>query len=131
MAPWLLLASLVAQFDSFTMVSFGTIVQTVGGLSAFGLIAWLVRRVFTHTIPRLAQDFKDALAAQSKLLITELKLARELYERDAERQRLSSQTELTHLREDFKVEIQREREFFADQLAHIKRRNDTILRSEG
>lgn len=45
-------------------------------VGAFLLLVWLVRRVFTHTIPRLAEDFKSSLAAQRKDFKTELRLQR-------------------------------------------------------
>ena len=43
------------------------IVQLVGGISAFALVAWLVKHTFSKTIPRLAEDFKAMLAVQQEL----------------------------------------------------------------
>lgn len=43
------------------------IVQLVGGISAFALVAWLVKHTFSKTIPRLAEDFKAMLVSQQEL----------------------------------------------------------------
>lgn len=45
-------------------ISGGELTKMVGEFAAVGLVAWLVKRVFTHTIPRLAEDFKVALDRQ-------------------------------------------------------------------
>ncbi len=97
----------------------GTIVQTAGGVSAFGLVAWLLKRVFTHTIPRLAKDFKQALDAQAAVLTEELRNQRSLHEREYSQQREDFRAELQQQRNDFKDEMAREREFFAQQLQRL------------
>ena len=35
-------------------------------VGAFGLVSWLVKHTFSHTIPRLAGDFKAVLGEQRK-----------------------------------------------------------------
>jgi hypothetical protein len=53
------------------------IVETSIQVGAFALVAWLVRRVFQHTIPRLSGDFKEALGSQRDLFKEELRAQRE------------------------------------------------------
>ena len=102
------------------------VIQTAGGLGAFGLVAWLLRRVFTHTIPRLASDFKEALVSQQKLFSTELEQFRELFTEEVTRQREDFKEELRLQREDFKGELRRERETFANRLDQIKTVVDSL-----
>lgn len=78
-------------------------------LGAFTLVSWLVRRVFTHTIPRLAgsfekerqglseqyqrllseqrADFQDALESQRKVFAEQLATQREDFQKQMDRQR--------------------------------------------
>lgn len=36
------------------------------GLAAIGLVVWLFKRTFGHTIPRISADFKEALKEQKE-----------------------------------------------------------------
>lgn len=72
------------------------------GLTAITLLAWLIRRTFTHTIPRLAGDFKEALQQQFAFFQKEMKEQRDLFKEELKEQREA----LKELREDFKGEIQ-------------------------
>lgn len=82
------------------------IIELVGGISAFGLLAWLVRRTFTHTIPRLAADFKEAMDRLLSFARDELKATREEFRQEQREQRADFQNALKNLRDDFKSEIQ-------------------------
>jgi len=117
---------IVAADTSTSTVTLGTAIQAGGGLGAFGLIAWLVKRVFTHTIPRLAKDFKDSLQVQSDLFAQELKYQRELFEQESIRMRDDFRAELQKQREDFKNGITREREFFDEQLTKLSASIDLL-----
>lgn len=44
-----------------------TALQALGHVAAFGAIAWAIKRVFTHILPRLAQDFRDSSRVQVEL----------------------------------------------------------------
>jgi len=96
-------------------------VQTGGALGAFGLLAWLVRRVFTHTIPRLAKGYEDSLKDVQDRFYEELRMSRADFKE-----------ELRAQREDFKEQIKLERDTFCAQLekmtAAIKSLEDTIRR---
>ena len=76
------------------------------GAAAFTLLAWLVRRTFTHTIPRLAADFKESLQTATDFFKSELKTSRDDFRAELREQREDFQKSLAQLREDFKGEIQ-------------------------
>jgi hypothetical protein len=77
-----------------------------------GLVTWLVRRVFTYTIPRLAEDFKEALNNQQKQFLHQLELQRDDFKGALEAQR-----------SDFKETLKDER----DQLGHELNRLSTAV----
>ncbi len=82
------------------------VIEVVGGVSAFSLLAWLVRRTFTHTIPRLASDFKESLQTATDFFKAELKTSRDDFRAELKEQREDFQKSLEQLRADFKSEIQ-------------------------
>jgi len=76
------------------------------------LVSWMVRRVFTHTIPRLATDFKEALTSQQHLFVSQLESEREDFNRA-----------LSEQRTDFRESLKDERE----QLGHkLDRLSDAV-----
>lgn len=75
-----------------------------------GLITWLVRRVFTHTIPRLVADFKDSLEKQSASFSAELKNQQDLFHCALAQQRDDFQSALKESRTDFKEVLRDERD---------------------
>lgn len=72
------------------------------------LVAWLVRRVFTHTIPRLAADFKEALTNQQTAFLAQL-----------DQQRCDFHEALVDQRKDFREALKGEQEALARRLDHI------------
>ena len=64
------------------------LLQAVGMPTIIALLAWLVRRTFTHTIPRLADDFKSALAEQHKFFSSQLEMQREDFKAALAQQRV-------------------------------------------
>jgi hypothetical protein len=76
--------------------NFGELSQAVGGVTAIGLVVWLVKRTFSHTIPRLSQDFKEALTVQASLFRDEI-----------QRQRVDFRDELRLHREDLRDQLSR------------------------
>lgn len=86
-------------------------IEITGFLTVLGLITWLVRRVFTHTIPRLAKDFKESLEAQQATFTTALK-----------EQQYTFQEALTLQREDFKEALRDERTDFKEALHEERER---------
>ena len=82
------------------------IVEVTVGASAFTLLAWLVRRTFTHTIPRLATDFKESLKTATDFFKEELRTSRDDFRSELREQRADFQKSQAQLREDFKGEIQ-------------------------
>lgn len=54
----------------------GAIVSAVGNVGAFGLIAWLIKHTFGHTIPRLASDFRESIASERDAYMEEAKQQR-------------------------------------------------------
>ena len=69
--------------NGFERVPFGVIAN----LGAFTLVAWLVRHTFTHTIPRLAKDFKESLLAQRQEFLEQLRQQREDFKEELKAQR--------------------------------------------
>lgn len=81
------------------------------------LVAWLVRRVFTHTIPRLAEDFKESLKSQQSVFLDQLEKQREDF-----REALSEQ------RGDFRESIKNEREDFGRKIDRLSNAVERIVR---
>jgi len=82
------------------------VVEIIGGASALSLLAWLVRRTFTHTIPRLADDFKASLATVTNFFKEELTASRNAFREELKEQRSDFQDSMRQLREDFRGEVQ-------------------------
>ena len=51
------------------------------------LVSWMVRRVFTHTIPRLAADFREALKEQQETFANQLESQRNDFKQALSEQR--------------------------------------------
>jgi gas vesicle protein len=75
------------------------LIKSIAELGALSMIFWLVRRVFTVTIPRLASDFKQALEKQEDIFRHEMAVLRDTFK-----------DELREQRKDFREEIKAERE---------------------
>jgi flagellar motility protein MotE (MotC chaperone) len=120
----LILSAILAETavsDTGLGISIDTVVQITTGATAFALIAWVLKRVFNYTIPRLAADFKESLAKQQEIFQAELQRQRETFERELTQLRLEMREELKEQRKEFREELQREREFFEHQLMRLNR----------
>jgi len=95
------------------------VVQVTGFMTVLGLVAWLVRRVFTHTIPRLAKDYKESLERQQQLFQTSLEKQQESFHSALERQRNDFKESLTQERTDFKEALREEREYIGKRLDRL------------
>ena len=84
------------------------IVSLVTDLGAFGFILWLIQRTFSHTIPRLAKDFQDAVAAMQVA-----------FEKSTDKQREDFREIVLLQRKDFERVLQREQEIHAVQTDKI------------
>ena len=84
--------------------------------TALGLMAWLVRRVFTHTIPRLAQDFRETLQSEQKLFTNQLT-----------EQRDDFKEMLTQQREDFKESMKDERIYLGNKIDRLAEAVETLI----
>lgn len=81
------------------------------------LVTWLVRRVFTHTIPRLADDFKESLKGQQGLFIHQL-----------EKQRSDFREALAEQRTDFRESLKEERDQLGRKLDRLAEAVETLSR---
>lgn len=66
-------------------------------LGAFGLVAWLVKHTFTHTIPRLAKEFREQLDAQRTAFSAELKDQRAAFREELREERQCHCDKLDHM----------------------------------
>ena len=82
------------------------LMEVIGGVTALSLLGWLVKRTFTHTIPRLATDFKESLSGITNHFRDEMRASREEFREELRAQRAEFAESLKQLREDFKGEIQ-------------------------
>lgn len=88
-------------------------------LGAFTLVSWLVRRVFTHTIPRLAGSFekeREALSTQYQTLLSE---QRADFQDALEAQRKVYSGQLSQQRTDFLLSQQEIRQDNRDALNRL------------
>lgn len=81
------------------------------------LVVWLIRRVFTHTIPRLADDFKEALKTQQGLFIAQL-----------EKQRDDFREALGEQRTDFRESLKDERDQLGRKLDRLAEAVESLIR---
>jgi len=81
------------------------------------LVVWLVRRVFTHTIPRLAEDFKEALKGQQGLFLEQLS-----------KQRDDFRGALAEQRTDFRESLKDERDQLGRKLDRLAEAVETLIR---
>ena len=81
------------------------------------LVTWLVRRVFQHTIPRLAEDFKESLKSQQELFLDQLGK-----QRDDFREALAEQ------RTDFRESLKDERDQLGRKLDRLAEAVETLIR---
>ena len=81
------------------------------------LVVWLVRRVFAHTIPRLAEDFKEALKGQQSLFLEQLTIQRDDF-----------RTALSEQRTDFRDSLKDEREQLGRKLDRLAEAVESIIR---
>ena len=88
-----------------TDLTTGSAVDLVGNLGALGIVFWLVRRTFSHTIPRLSGDFTKAIKEA----------------RDDFRAILRDQ------REDYHNAINVQQKFFADQIAQERAQTTEVI----
>lgn len=89
-------------------VSITPLLETGGYAAILALVTWLVRRVFTHTIPRLADDFKESLSKQHDMFAKQL-----------EDQREDFKVALGEQRTDFKESLKQERDQFGVKLDRL------------
>jgi hypothetical protein len=101
-------------------VNLTPLLETGGYAAILALVTWLVRRVFTHTIPRLAEDFKEALAKQQELFMGQL-----------EAQRVDFKEALAEQRTDFKESLRLEREQFGMKLDRLTLAVERLLEQQG
>lgn len=101
-------------------VSLTPLLETGGYAAILALVTWLVRRVFTHTIPRLAEDFKEALHKQQ-----------EMFSKQLEEQREDFKTALAEQRTDFKESLKLEREQFGTKLDRLTTAVEKLLERTG
>lgn len=94
----------------------GTLIESAGFLAVFGLVIWVVKRVFSHTIPRLAQDFKEALSNQQAAFMAQLEV-----------QRNDFKEQLAYQRNDFREALREEREQLGKRLDRLSAAVESLL----
>jgi len=96
-----------------------TAAQLVGFTTILGLVTWLVRRVFTHTIPRLAADYKDGMSRQQDMFLNALAKQQDQFKTTLDQQRHDFLDSLKHEREEFKAALHAEREYIGKRLEKL------------
>lgn len=66
---------------------------------AFGLVVWVVQRVFKYTIPRLALDFRQALERQQESYREDLRETRDAFREELRAERANLQALIATERE--------------------------------
>jgi len=92
-----------------------TLLQTGAMGALITLVVWVVRRTFTHTIPRLATDFKEALSKQA-----------DAFSKQLEDQREDFKSVLAEQREDFKESLKEERDNLGKKLDRLAEAVDLL-----
>lgn len=100
-----------------------TAIQATGGAVGMGLVAWVLRRVFTHTIPRLASDFKDSLKQIQALFIQQQQDFRE----EMKESRAVFAQELHTQRSEFRDELKCEREEIGGRMDKLTQAVSTLV----
>jgi hypothetical protein len=108
----------------------GNLVEAAGFMAILVLVSWMVRRVFTHTIPRLAEDFKEALEAQNKAYFKHFESQRDDFKEDLRRQRDDFKEELRKQRGEFKEALKEERENVGRRLDRLTDAVERLITSK-
>lgn len=87
----------------------GAVAEVFGYLTILGLLTWLIRRVFTHTLPRLANDFRSSLAKQGDDFREITREQQTLFQQVLQQQRSDFQDSLRDMRTDFRETLVQER----------------------
>lgn len=95
------------------------VAEIAGYITVLGLVTWLVRRVFTHTIPRLAKDYKESLERQQDLFTAALDKQQETFHEALALQRSDFKDALLQERTDFKEALREEREYIGKRLDRL------------
>ena len=100
------------------------LLEAIGMPTIIALLAWLVRRTFTHTIPRLATDFKDALAEQHKFFSNQLEMQREDFKAALAQQRVDFMGE----RDQFSKRLDRLSDAVESLTVYLKNDSNSVRR---
>lgn len=94
----------------------GNVIEPAAFLAVLGLVIWVVKRVFSHTIPRLATDFKESLSQQAAAFMAQL-----------ETQRNDFKEQLAYQRNDFREALREEREQLGKRLDRLSEAVESLL----
>ena len=108
-----------------------SVVEIAGYITVLGLVTWLVRRVFTHTIPRLAKDYKESLERQQDLFTAALNKQQEMFQTSLTEQRSDFRESLSQERIDFKEALREEREYIGKRLDRLSDAVERLAQKEG
>lgn len=107
------------------------VAEIAGYMIVLGLVTWLVRRVFTHTIPRLAEDYKKSLERQQDMFTAALDKQQEMFQTSLAQQRSDFKEALTQERSDFKEALREEREYIGKRLDRLSDAVERLAQREG
>ena len=111
--------------DATSIAETGGVVSVL--LLALGLVSWLVRRIFTHTIPRLAGDFKEAMTLQLDSFSRVMKQQRDDFKEDTAQQREDFLSALSQMRKEHREDRQEDRDLFGRRLDRLSEGIERLL----
>lgn len=106
------------------------VVEMAGYMVVLGLVAWLVRRVFTHTIPRLADQYQKSLERQQDLFTASLDKQQNIFQIALSEQRVDFKEALAQERQDFREALREEREQLGKRLDRLSDAVERLRRGE-
>lgn len=95
------------------------IVSLIGDLGAMGFVLWLTWKLTNHTIPRLAKEFQEGVAAARKDFKDLLHEQRSDYKESLQQQRSDFREMFQAQRTDFETMMEREREVHGEHVDRI------------
>lgn len=107
------------------------VAEIAGYMVVLSLVVWLVRRVFTYTIPRLADDYKKSLERQQDIFTAALDKQQSLLQTSLAQQRADFKESLEKERADCKEVLQEEREFIGEKLDRLSGSIEQLIGRDG
>ena len=104
-----------------------SVVQAVIYSGTLGLVAWLVRHTFMHTIPRLAKTYEQSLEKLHSYHSIQMQTLQDTFREELATQREACQQERSTERQAFREELREERKVIRELSESVHKNTEAIV----